>query len=237
VQGDYAAAWTLTEERLALLDRLGDQSGRGRALSGQGLVALQQGNYALARALCQESLSLHQQLGDVLGAAGARNNLGYIALAQGEYEQAIYLCRRSYTDFQTAGRRGGMMAAQGNLGNAALLQGDLPAALAAYRQQLTLSREIGNVQATGEALTGLAGVAAARRQWERVARFCGAVDTLLTTTQERLVLVEQRVYDGLIRQARTALGAGRFARAWATGSTQPLAEVLAEAQELSGHPQ
>ena len=66
------------------------------------------------------------------------------------------------------------MRVRGNVGLAALLAGDTEAANDAFREALTLSRELVVPPAASDALTGLAAVAAVDDELERAARLAGA---------------------------------------------------------------
>jgi hypothetical protein len=91
----------------------------------------------------------------------------------------------------------------GNAGVAALVGGDTEAADAAFREELTLSRELVVPPAASEALTWLAAVAAVDNELERCARLVGAA---AAHPHDSVDLVSARLGATILEPARTRFG-------------------------------
>jgi hypothetical protein len=121
-----------------------------------------------------EAASLLEQVGNVYhsaalfdDAAGTSLGRGWDGDATAYLQQAVPLIRRLDQPYN-------WMLLCGKIGLAAFLAGDTEAANDAFREELTLSRELVVPPAASEALTGLAAIAAADNELERAARLAGA---------------------------------------------------------------
>jgi hypothetical protein len=103
-------------------------------------------------------------------AAGSSLGRGWDGDATAYLQRAVPLMRQLDQPYQ-------WMLLRGNVGFAALLAGDTEAAHDAFREELTLSRDLVVPPAASEALTGLAAVAAVDNELERAARLAGAAAT------------------------------------------------------------
>jgi hypothetical protein len=75
----------------------------------------------------------------------------------------------------------------------------------------------------------MAAVASAQGQPARAARLWGAAAARRGALGTPLPPVEHAHYERTVAAARTALGEGAFAAAWAAGQTLPLEQAIAEA--------
>ena len=144
--GDYAAAWTLFEESLALWRDRGDPRGTATALNNLGWVAVHRGDYPAARALSEESLALWREIGDPGGMATALNNLGFVAYFQGAYAAAAALHQESLDQWRVVGDQRGMAMALSLLGRVAQRQGNAPRATACLEDSLRRLQALGMKQ-------------------------------------------------------------------------------------------
>jgi predicted ATPase/DNA-binding SARP family transcriptional activator len=158
-QGDYAAAWTLHEESLALFRELEDRKGGAEALNSLGLVAHARSDFAAAQIWHEESLALRRELGDGRGIAASLHNLGMVAHDRGDYAAAGTFYEESLALFRELGNGRGIAFALNNLGNVVHNQGDLAAARRHYEESLTLFKELEDRQGISFSLNNLAVVA------------------------------------------------------------------------------
>lgn len=158
-QADYAAAWTLHEESLALYRALGDQDGIANTLENLGLVARERGDYPAAWSLHEESLTIRRSLGDWRGIAGALNNLGLVARGRGDYAAARVLFDEGLTINRRLGDHPGIANALSNLGMVVQWQGDYTAARALHEESLVIRRGLGDRRGIAISLINLGLVA------------------------------------------------------------------------------
>ena len=119
------------------------------------------------------------------------------------------------------------MLLRGKIGLAALLAGDTEAANDAFREELTLSRELVVPPAASEALTGLAAVAAADNELERAARLAGAAAAYRQAHVEDAV--PTRLDPSILEPARTRFGADAWDAALRQGAALSFKEAIAYA--------
>jgi len=119
------------------------------------------------------------------------------------------------------------MLLRGNIGLAALLAGDTEAANDAFREELTLSRELVVPPAAAGALTGLAAVAAVDNELERAARLAGAAATHRHGDGDDAPV--GRLHATVLEPARTRLGADAWDAALREGAALGFHEAIAYA--------
>lgn len=158
-QSDYAEAWALLEQGLALCRELGDKRGIGFSLNSLGHMSLYQGDYATARELFTESLALFRELGDKPDIAASFNNLGSMATNQGNYAEARALLEQSLALFRESGDQVGIALSLNNLGRVARDEGNYAEARVLLEQSLALSRDLGYKQTIAYALNNLGRIA------------------------------------------------------------------------------
>ena len=100
-------------------------------------------------------------------------------------------------------------------------------------ESAVLHRGLGTPHSVPWCLEGLAGVAAARGDWERAARICGALDALRARLGPSFPPADPARHAATLADARAALGDDAFAAAQEAGRTLPLDRVLADAVALT----
>lgn len=161
-QGDYAAAWALYDEGLAIWREIGDRLRIARVLSNMGGLAWYRGRYATARTLLEEALAIDKALGNDQDVADALLNLGLIAVEQGNPASARLLCEESLAICRTIGNRQSIAHALLNLGVIASEQRDFEAARELFGEALAISRELRQPMVISRTLMNLAMVALAQ---------------------------------------------------------------------------
>ncbi len=232
-QRDYARAEATASEGLALARRAGNAGGAGNMLAILGHVAEARGDLANASVLFESSLAECRAAGDEGGAARALSSLGNLARKQGDYARAAAYVRETLDYARGAGMSWGIANGLTSLGHIACEQGDYARAAACYREGLTIYTTMDNKAAVAWCLEGVAVVAAAAGQHERVAWLSGLVDALRDAVRA-LPAPEWPPYARAVAAGRAALGDAAFRVAWARGGESPLhaaaASALADAQ-------
>ena len=164
-QGDYAVAWALYEESLAIRRELEDKNGITASLNNLGLIACEQGNYAQARALYEESLAIARELGDKSSLAYTLNNLGNVANDEGDNAVARLVYEESLATWRELGDTWGIAASLSNLGSVANNQGDYAAARVLHEESLAIRRELGDKAGIAFSLHNLGNAAYAQRDY------------------------------------------------------------------------
>ncbi len=227
--GDYAGARSLHEEALALRRDLGDRQGLGNSLSNLGNIASNEGNYDQSRALHEEALAVRAALGDTGGVAYSHLNLGDVARCLGDPVTAHSHVGESLRLFQQVGDKLGIGYALALLGWLAQEQGALREAGERFVGALALRRELGDRRGLAECLEGLAATAASAGMAEPGARLFGAAEAMREAIGSVLPPRDRNRYANQVAAARTSLGLGAFAAAWAAGRALPLEDALVEA--------
>jgi predicted ATPase/class 3 adenylate cyclase len=147
-QGDYDAAWELSEGCLALARELGEPRATAAALLGMGNAAWSKGDLSRARSLYEEVLAIERAEGDSMGIAAALNNLAGVAYEQGDLQTARSLFEETLALRRPLGAQCGIATSLSNLGMVTQIGGDLAAAWELYEQALAIYRELGDRQNT-----------------------------------------------------------------------------------------
>ena len=118
--------------------------------------------------------SLLAQAGNVYQVADLLASAAYSALCSGSIDDAREFISRAMPLAERLDAPFLAMLVRGNVALVSLLTGDLDAARHAFREELTLCRELVVVPIVAESLQGLAAVAAASGEFDRAARLLGA---------------------------------------------------------------
>jgi predicted ATPase len=156
--GDYAAAWALFEESLALWRERGDKRGIATSLNNLGWVAVHRSDYTVARTLSEESLTLWREFGNKEGIATSLNNLGFVAYFQGEYAAADALHQESLNQWHDLRDKRGIAMVSCLIGRIAHRHGDYRRATALLEESLAMLRDMGAKQIFAWAASFLADV-------------------------------------------------------------------------------
>jgi len=158
-QGDYATAWKLQAEGLAILREHGDRHDIAAALNNLGSLARDQSDYQRSRALHEESLAIRRELGDRNGISASLNNLGLLARELGDHPAARLLYEESLAIDRALGDRLGIAISLNNLGGIARDLGDYAAARAMHEESLVIRRELGDRRGIASSLANLGDLA------------------------------------------------------------------------------
>jgi predicted ATPase/DNA-binding SARP family transcriptional activator len=174
-----------------------------------------------------EAASLLEQVGNAYqlatlfhDAAGTSLRRGWDGDATVYLQRAVPLIRQLDHPYQ-------WMLVRGNVGVAELLAGDTEAAHDAFREELTLGRELVVSPAASGALTGLAAVAALDNELERAARLAGAAAA--HRHGEPQDPVDARLDATILEPARTRCGADAWDAALREGTALSFEDAIAYA--------
>jgi predicted ATPase/DNA-binding CsgD family transcriptional regulator len=173
---DFASARSVINESVTLWQDLGDLWGLRVATSNLADVALRAGDYEFARDHQAKCITIAQQLGDTHGLALALEDFGIATLNMGDRSQTKPYFQESSDLFRKLGNKTGQAICSYYLGYLAMFEGDIQQAKTFFEQELALARTTGPLWLGAQALSGLAGVAAADGQALRAARLFGAAD-------------------------------------------------------------
>jgi non-specific serine/threonine protein kinase len=227
-QGDYPAARAYLDEALTLARRCGAPRLLAAILATLGFVARVQDDYAAARPALHEALTLAREGCDILLTAMALHHLGLLALeAEGEVELAWSLNEQSLALSRQLGNRRMAAVVLGNMGRVARAQGNLARAL--LGETVTALRDVGDLGPMPQMLYTLAAVDADAGWFGRAVRLQAAAMQLEEVVGIRVWPANRRERDGWLEHARAAVGAARFAQAWAAGQAMTLEQAVAHA--------
>lgn len=143
-RGDFAAAWTILKNALALLaDGRHDES--SRLYYWLGMVAFRRGEVEEGLVLSQQGVAISSALGNTQDIAQAYNLQGIIYLNLGRAAASVQAHEASIAAYRQCQYEPGLMRAYCNLGVAYQYMSQWPAALAQFQQSAALSEKIGEL--------------------------------------------------------------------------------------------
>jgi len=151
------------------------------------------------------------------------------ALGRGRDRDAAEYLERALPRARAIGRRSHWLL--GNIGLVALLAGDSDAARDAFREELTLSRDMVVPLATAQALSGLAAVAASDDDLAAAARLAGAGAAHRSRVPDDPVAA--RLDTTFLEPARTRFGAEAWDAAFGEGAALRLPEATVYGLEVA----
>jgi len=228
-QGDYERARALSEEGLAVSNRLGDSESRVWFLISLGAVELHQGDYGRAAALFEEGLVLSRALGDKGLISMALSDLGVVARIRGDFERAEALLGESLALSRTLEDKWRIALSLHSLGMVAFRRGEYDRAAGLFAESLVRAGQVRDKWIADDCLDGLAAVACARGHYEHAARMLGAADALREMLGYRPLANEHSDHDRCVATTRVGLGDAAFTAAQAAGRTMTLEQVIADA--------
>jgi len=219
----FERAGVLATEAQRLFTILGDTGGRAEALFLLGTVEVYSARYQEAAGYFTDSLRLHRDHGaepitarDLGGLGTALLNLGDLPRARAVLDESLVVARRYDNPWSSAMS---LML----LGHVDLAEGDDTHAHAVLAEAASLLHATGNMVFLPWCLEGLAGLAAARGDYERAAELDGARDALRNQIGVFIPPVHPAGYSQALEAARANLTRAVFdaARARPAGQTPP----------------
>jgi predicted ATPase/class 3 adenylate cyclase len=194
-------AEALADEALHCATTAGDDWAIAMAAFGKAMAAP---TIAELRERVDWAASLLDEVGNVFHLANLLASAAYGAMGVGSDLDAKELVERAIPIARGLDDPSLWMMVHGNFGLAALLTGDTDGARHAFREELRLCRDLVVRPFASEGLSGLAAVAAARRDDDRAARLAGAASAF--HYGQRYAAVEDRLDAAFFEAARTRCG-------------------------------
>ena len=235
-RGEFDRTEMLAKEELALAERIGDEGGQGNALVHIGMVAESRGDLHSAATNLQKGIVHCRQGGDIGGTVRAMVSLGHVFRALGEYGRATQTFEEALEQVRVIRLTWAEAIVLTSLGHLAREQGDYRRANLWYREGLLLHRRFDTKGYIAWCCEGIATVASAFNQPERVAKLCAAAARIREDAQAPRPPSEQPIYDQAVAAARGSLGDERFAQAWTIGRTLSLDDAITFALEQQTEP-
>jgi serine/threonine protein kinase/tetratricopeptide (TPR) repeat protein len=171
--GEYAEAWQMFEDSLAMATEADDQYAIADSLAGLGRVALYQGQYTESSQYLRKSMAMFRKIGDPRGMADAAVTLGRAALHQGKYGKAIQHLQHSLIIYQELDERWGMAQALDGMGTLAALQEVYSEAVMHLESSLAIYRELGNREGIAGSLLNLGQASVFQHNYPEASRQLG----------------------------------------------------------------
>jgi predicted ATPase/DNA-binding SARP family transcriptional activator len=195
------------------------EASRGKAAAASSIADL--------RERVDTAASLLTDVGNVHQLASLLNDAAYAALCLGSERDATDFASRAAPIARALDSRFERMINSGNLGLAALLTGETDAASRAFREELTLCRDMVVRPVMFEGLRGLAAVAVVNGDAKRAATLLGAADTHRYDTPE--YPVDARLDETFFAPARTRCAPDAWNAAAREGSALSFEDAIAYA--------
>jgi non-specific serine/threonine protein kinase len=232
-RGDYGAAGALLEESVARLREVGARSDLAWALRHLGELRRGQADAAGARACYQESLAICREVASRVGIGRSLVGLAAAALDRGDAATADALAQQGVALFRELGSNDGLAGALLCLGTVQHRRGDHGRAAGLAAEAMDRFREGGRTGWLAEALELLASAAGAGGEAEHGAVLWGAAAALRSAGDTVPPPAERRLIERGQAAARRALGAARFAAAWASGRAMTPEQATAAAHAVA----
>jgi tetratricopeptide (TPR) repeat protein len=232
--GDPARVEALGEEALALFRTLSDSGRTAETLFVLGVAAQFQGRHDRATALHEEGLALCRGRGDERGALEQLTALAQIALQRGDYERARVLLEETLATLARYDDPWSRAMSLVLLAQTELAEDQTERAAILLSESAAIYRAIGNLLYVPWCLEGLAGLAAARGEWEPAARFCGARDALRASLGAPIPPCDPAGYARTLSRVQAALGEAGVAAAHTEGAELSVEAALEAADVMRG---
>ena len=227
-QGDTDRAVALATESLAVARASGDERAVAFALCTLGGFLREQGRAAETRPLFEEARELAHRVDLEDFGAIPLLNLGLLAADDGNLERANALVTEALDLRLQHGNVLGAAIVRQALADLVRGQDKLGAAAALYRENLIVSRALGDLGGVADALTGLAMTeSAGGLEW--AIRFMAAGTALREEVGAAIHAGLRDGHEAFVALARRNLGEAAFAAAWDEGRALPLEQAIVEA--------
>ena len=240
--GRYGEAQALLEESLAIAREIGDEARIGMVMQPLAEAALGQGNVAEARRYAEEALARARELPDKRELAAALVNLAQLRRLTGRTDLAEPLYTEGIAILRELGDRESVAIGLLNLAMVSIERAAFERVPAMLLEVVDIAAEIGSTPVDQSVLEVSSGLAAARGDWARAARFYGAAESQAFETGLHRDPTDEAFLAPLVAKARNALGAADYAAAEVSGTRACVSRGdersarVARAQRLIGRP-
>jgi tetratricopeptide (TPR) repeat protein len=225
----------LRDEIVAVAREAGDPESLATAMLSSAFIHLGQHEAAASAELAIESLRQFEESDMPIGACTALFHLARSRMVQGSQDEAKRLLDESIQRGRQYGDRYLTGLALHDRGELARAEGDDRRAASLFAGALQGFWDLGDLGKVAWCLEGIAG-ARGRDEPELAARFLGAADALRTSIAWPTPAGEIADHSRATSAIRDRLGDSVFEEAWSVGATQPLDDLLTEANNLAAAP-
>ena len=218
----FGLARAYYEEALAIRRALNLPASIAVSLNYLGLVAQYQQDYPRAEAFYAEALAIRRGLSDLRGEAVILINLGDVAMYRGDVTASRTLHEQALSTSAGLKHKQAMAIVLNRLALHDLRDGDAGRARQRCRESFALFAELEDQRGLAEVLERLAVIAAAERDWPRVARLAGLTNATRAAINVPIPPPERAGMDEALRGARAALPPASFDALWREGQLAPL---------------
>jgi predicted ATPase/DNA-binding CsgD family transcriptional regulator len=214
------------DEAIEYARRSGTPGALVEPLTAQGKLAEARGDWDGAKAYFDEALDMARAAGDAWGAASALLPLGSIALSAGEPSRALPLLEESADRATESGDREVFSHATATLARSLVALGEFRDARSRLRDAAAVAFEILNPLGDMFLLEAAAAWLAAVSSWPAAAEAWAAAAVYRTERPWAERPEDVRARRRSQEAARDILGAVRFERAWAAGTTRHVRDAV-----------
>jgi DNA-binding CsgD family transcriptional regulator/tetratricopeptide (TPR) repeat protein len=215
-RGEYERAEETLSESRRLAHELGDQLIMAWVLRALGSVARARGDPERALNLANESLALCRAVGDNHQAGHLLDQIGEAERDRGELERAAAAHQTGMDLLAAAGCEEGVNSSRYRQACVARARGDRVQAIALAAQSLQGYRVLGNRRDVPTCLELVAEIVVGDEP-ERATRLFAAAEAIRESMAVVLPPADRAAYDAGVAEARSALRAEAFSRAWSEG--------------------
>ena len=227
-KGDYERALPLLTQACDLYRSAGLRGGLASALSALSILAVNREDWSEAESLIEEGLAINREIKDDWGIALSLSIAGWLASRRGEYEKSAQIYQESVARAVAIGDKLNESFAWVDLGRAHLLRHDYERARAMFQTSLDLARALRYKTGLAYGAEGLACVDMLSGQVERGVRLFGAAQALRTQTGAPPWRLDRPMYEQILADARSLLGAEAFEQLLADGGLLTVEAALAD---------
>jgi len=224
--GRYDEAQLYLRESLAIARAVSGKDFTVVVLNSLGMAALGQGDRASARLHCEEAVAIARESGNKPRIASASNALAQLHRLDGDLDSAGRLYRQCEALARELGNRDFIAVALLNLAMVGIAQGAPHPAAEWLLEVLDISDETSSRPAVQSVLEVSAGLAGLREEWQRAARYYGAVENQTRITGIHRDAADQAFLEPVLARTKAALGSKVFGECEAIGSTLPFADTI-----------
>lgn len=223
--GDDERAAELFGRALEIGRRLDDPPLISRALGGLARVAFRT-DVAEGMRLARKALAVSEGAADEPGRSNALHLLGAGAQIAGDLLEARDWMTQRMAVVRATGDELLLASEASNLSMVERQLGNLETAEALAREALETGERIGDEFAKPFAISGLAAIAAERREFERAATLVGAAEAIMEAQHMAWPPDERPHYERMLATLPEAMGAGEFDRARSRGHSMASSEAV-----------
>jgi predicted ATPase/DNA-binding SARP family transcriptional activator len=220
------------DEALSIGRELGDRIIIARSLCNLGLIESIEGRYIEARSLFEQSLDLFREMGfHNMEYIWSLTFLGDVVFNLNDLEGALNYYEQSIDALRKLNDRNFLAYVVRRMGQVMWHQGEHEKAVSLCNESLTLNQELGDERGVIASLSAFAGIATVQGKLISATQLFGAVETLLSAKNIRLVHMDRMEYDRNVVTLRAQLDSQTFEKNWRKGVSMTLEQAVGFALE------